>query len=150
MGKQQLFLADNEKEMAAIDKRLAEVSPGKWTFHYDNFQSRTNILRPDDDGTLKWIGQFDLSADARFVIHAPEDVRNLAAEVRRLKAELLSAQFKAGGSRLDTYQSFVEGASARGEDRNGAAETKPAYQKIHDNPETDTPSTDSPSNPYGI
>jgi hypothetical protein len=92
-----------EQQLDAIEARANATTPGPWGTHRDLTAAYTVQARPrltrngtDHEGDIATLtpGRTDDEsyANARFIAHAPEDVRALLAEIRRLHAELASAR----------------------------------------------------------
>ena len=93
-------------DLKPIKERLAEATPGPWESQgFDNY--------PGDEGTpiigtsgiglvayalrhnvhssnnsVDWYDEEQCDKDAEFIAHAPEDIRALLAEVKRLQAQI--------------------------------------------------------------
>lgn len=93
-------------DLEPIKERLAEATPGPWESQgFDNY--------PGDEGTpiigtsgiglvayalrhnvhssnnrVDWYDEEQCDKDAEFIAHAPEDIRALLAEVKRLQAQI--------------------------------------------------------------
>lgn len=109
-----------QPDLDAIETRKNAATPGPWgvyTFGGDSlieiaadlqetgtgYRARREICRLEDEPMdndpthREWTAEEDwaqVQADAEFVAHAPEDVRALVAEVRRLRAVLDAALAK--------------------------------------------------------
>ncbi|MGW1533912.1 hypothetical protein [Streptomyces aureus] len=64
----------------AIETRATAATPGPWRLCDDY----SDVLNPDG----YQLASYAATADGEFIAHAPEDVRTLVAEVRRLRTEL--------------------------------------------------------------
>jgi hypothetical protein len=85
-------------DLDAIEARAEAATPGPWTTDGWEIYQGTGDGAPD---LMRWVGEtcraddYDGSrADAAFIAHAREDVPAMAAEIRRLRAELAEARTK--------------------------------------------------------
>ena len=69
-----------DTQLNDIDSRANAATPGPWKRSEDY----SDVLAPDGSQ----LASYWLTADGEFIAHAPEDVRALLAEIRRLRAEL--------------------------------------------------------------
>jgi hypothetical protein len=80
-----------DDELAVIEARLAAATPGKWVINTDPaFAAKFGFDPCPQILTSNWhrIAQcfYASHKNAPFIAHAPDDVRRLLAEVRRLRA----------------------------------------------------------------
>lgn len=91
------------EQLAEIEARTAAATPGEWAHMTDD--TFFGQIRTVDDFTLiaEMPALDDRTADFEFIAYARSDIPALIAEVRRLQAELLDAQYAVGelGSMLD-------------------------------------------------
>jgi len=78
--------AMNDTELRDIEERLNEITGAEW-FRYHDEGAPMNILGTFVDGEEKGIGEFYNDEDAYFAEHAPNDIRRLVDEVKRLRKE---------------------------------------------------------------
>jgi DNA polymerase elongation subunit (family B) len=76
--------AMNDTELRDIEERLNEITGVEWFRHHDE-GAPMNILGTFVDGEEKGIGEFYNDEDAYFTEHAPNDMRRLLDEVKRLR-----------------------------------------------------------------
>ena len=85
--------------LPSIEARLEAATPGPWHIeHMQHSDGRSEIwVQPEDEHA--W--SFDCNtyqpsdidrANADFIAHAPEDIRRLVEEVKRLRAEVSSLE----------------------------------------------------------
>jgi hypothetical protein len=120
-----------EQQLAEIDSRTNAATPGPWgVYQYGGdslieiaadledtgcgYKARRTVARLEDEPLdndpthREWTAEEDwaqVQADAAFIAHAPEDVRVLLAEVRRLRARTLTE------SEYNSAWHAVEGAA---------------------------------------
>ena len=80
--------------LAEIEQRLQAATPGPWFAHYEQDGEPTIPFVSDSDDE-EWDGRLLLNvdsdredADAAFIAHAPDDIRYLLEQVRRLRGLL--------------------------------------------------------------
>jgi hypothetical protein len=131
-----------DQQIDEIETRQQAATPGPWGIYESGslidiaadieetgcgYRARRGIARLEDepldnDPTHKaWTAEEDwaqVQADAEFIAHAPEDVRALVAEVRRLRAQVaelepdaaLLAALYAGG--VDNWEGYDDAREA--------------------------------------
>jgi len=118
------------QQLDDIASRVNAVTPGLWGTHRDLTAAYTVQARPrltrngtDHEGDIATLtpGRTDAEsyANARFIAHAPEDVRVLLAEIRRLRARIWEELERPAteAERNALRQSFLELAAQAEEDR---------------------------------
>lgn len=85
-----------DQQLDEIEARRKAATPGPWTPHAETYphlviQGPKGVHPSDAEGVISTNLAVNEAADAAFIAHAPEDVRVLVAEVRRLRARQLTA-----------------------------------------------------------
>jgi hypothetical protein len=99
-------MTDQPLNLDPIEARAAAATPGPWGTQRDLAGAYTVQARPrttrygmENDGDIATLAadrtDADNYANARFIAHAPADVKAMAAEIRRLRAELATARSQA-------------------------------------------------------
>jgi hypothetical protein len=78
-----------DAELAQIEARWAAATPGEWERHeYTGDVWWISEAIEGEDNLIAWTGTLSEHEDAEAIAHAPTDIQQLVAEVRRLRGLL--------------------------------------------------------------